>query len=198
MGATCATVCSQLPNQFEEQICGVICELVGIEALVTALQDLDPEPIDVCIDLSLCPSNLAAAGNITSVTVQPPSAQVGSTFDVNVLFKITNAIGTGELVVEFSPPQGVAPFGSSELLVGTKPGIYQVTAQLDTNPSGQMSYPTGTYNVQVIPQPSPPSPFSSHPPLLQVVLCEGTCGSQHDTDKLLSMRLTKFKVTNDK
>jgi len=179
VGATCASVCGQLPTQFEEQVCGVICELVGIEALVTALQDLDPEPIDVCQDLTLCPTAANAAGNITSVVVSPKSGAVGSTFDVNVVFKITSAIGTGELVVEFSPPGGSSPFGSSELLVSTAPGVYAVTAQLDTQPSGMTSYPTGTYNVQI-------------------VLCEGTCGSRHATDKLLSMRTTAFRVTNDR
>jgi hypothetical protein len=179
IAGSCGELCGQLTNQFEEEVCGVICELVGIEAFITALNDVDPDPITVCQVISICPTAPNAAGNITQLAISPLKAPVGSTFTINVNFKVTNALGTGELVIEFTPPHGGTPFGSGELLVGTQPGTYRVSATLDTNPSQSMSYPTGKY-------------------LVQAALCEGTCGGIHNDERLLSLRTSSFQLTDDK
>lgn len=178
IAGTCGELCGQLTNQFEEEVCGVICELVGIEAFITALSDVDPDPITVCQAITICPTAPNAAANITQLAISPLKAPVGSTFTINVNFKVTSALGTAELVIEFSPPHGGTPFGSAELLVSTPPGTYRISATLDTNPSQSMSYPSGKY-------------------LVQAALCEGTCGGIHDDERLLSMRTGVMDVTND-
>ena len=118
-----------------------------------------------------------AAANITSLSVSPTKGPAGTTFNVDLIFQVTNPVGTGQIVLAFEPPKGDGqPFGSGNLLVDTPDGIYRVQGKLQTMPSQQEPFRPGAFLV-----------------LAQV--CEGTCGSIHTGTKLLSRRMTKFTIT---
>merc|ERR1712146_463831 len=177
IGGTCADLCGKLPNGLEAKVCDILCEIVGIEALVKALQEIDPDPIYVCEEIKFCEINPNAAANITALTVSPTSGPQGTTFAVDLIFQVTNHIGTGELVLAFQPPASAGQaFGTGKVLVETPPGIYQLKGELQTQPSMSEKFTPGAY-------------------LVVGEVCEGTCGSIHAGTKLLSRRNGKFTIT---
>eukprot|EP01108_Squamamoeba_japonica_P000874 TRINITY_DN131_c0_g1_i2.p2 TRINITY_DN131_c0_g1~~TRINITY_DN131_c0_g1_i2.p2 ORF type:complete len:267 (+),score=111.52 TRINITY_DN131_c0_g1_i2:54-854(+) len=179
IGGTCADVCSKLPNGLEAKVCDILCEIAGIEGLVKALSVIDPTPINVCQDITICPKSSTAAANITSLTVSPKSGRQGTTFAVDMVFQVIKKMGTGQIVLEFVPPNGDGqPFGSGNLLVETAPGIYQIKGNLQTMPNKQEPFNPGQFGVVG-------------------AVCEGTCGSQgkHPDARLLSQRQTSFSIT---
>merc|ERR1712146_7678 len=73
IGGTCADLCGKLPNGLEAKVCDILCEIVGIEALVKALQEIDPDPIYVCEEIKFCEINPNAAANITALPFRRPA-----------------------------------------------------------------------------------------------------------------------------
>jgi hypothetical protein len=175
IGGGCADVCGYLPNRVEATVCDVLCEIVGIEAFVKLIDDVDPDPIFICEELSVCSVNMDAKAKINSVTVNPPSGQQGGTFVITILFEITNHTGTGELAFNVLPPAGF-PFGDGELLINTQPGSYKSQFQFQANPGQDEPFMPGTYPIEV-------------------EICEGSCGSDHKFTKTLAKGSGSFKIT---
>eukprot|EP01130_Rhizamoeba_saxonica_P002328 TRINITY_DN12154_c0_g1_i1.p1 TRINITY_DN12154_c0_g1~~TRINITY_DN12154_c0_g1_i1.p1 ORF type:complete len:235 (+),score=62.95 TRINITY_DN12154_c0_g1_i1:51-755(+) len=175
---TCGALCSQLPNSLEQTVCNLMCDYVGIEGFIKLLDEVDPDPIYICEEITVCPINDKAAGNVSSVAVNPESGHQGATFDILVMYEVIKTIGTGQLVIDITPPQGSGePFGAAELLIQAAPGRYGVKLELEAKPSQQQPFSPGTYNIQV-------------------GLCEGTCGSKHPHTHLLGMGTGSFQITN--
>ena len=172
----CADLCHLLPGRIESTVCDLLCDVVGIEGFIKLLQDADPDPIWICEELKTCPVNDNWGANITDLDVSPESGEQGTTFDIDIVFAITDdTSGTGELVVNILPPQG-EPFGTGNLLVDVAPGSYQAQLQLEANPSEQEPFSPGQYNVTV-------------------AICNGGCGSSHSNAALLAIDSTSFSIT---
>jgi len=125
---SCAQLCGYLDNSLEEQVCNVLCDIVGIEAFIKLLSAADPDPIYICEELDqLCPINDKASANITSLAVSPASGPAGTTFSISALYTVKNPIGTGQFVLACLPPNGDGdPFGDANLLVEVPAGTYSV------------------------------------------------------------------------
>ena len=67
--------------------------------------------------------------------------------------------------------------GEGVLLVETPPGSYSVQLQLDTSMTSMME------------------PFNPGKFMVEVDLCEGTCGSIHSHSYLLGKKISNFTIT---
>merc|ERR1712100_499616 len=105
---SCSELCSLLPNELESTICDLLCSYVGIDLFIKLIQDVDPDPIWICEEIDVCPTAANASGNVTSLAVSPTQGPSGTTFDIDVVFQITSAIGTGSLEFIVAPPSGEA------------------------------------------------------------------------------------------
>jgi len=172
----CGAVCGLLPAQWEATICMLVCEIAGIQEFANLINDADPDPIWICMEIDVCPIQDYAKGSVTSVTVSPSSGPVGATFTINGVYQITNATGTGQVVIEVIPPGQGFPFGWAGLLLNQGPGSYQVSQSFQAQPQQDEPFTPGTY--QVI-----------------VAICEGSCGSIHSHSYTIGQRAGQFRIT---
>jgi len=171
----CSDLCSYLGNKVEATVCDLLCSYVGIDVFIKLVQDADPDPIWLCEEIGICPINDDWSGNITSLSVSPHTGHQGSTFNINVVFSISNTTGTGELSLVIFPPDGF-PFGDGQLLVDVAPATYSAQFQLQAQPSENEPFGPGTYDVSV-------------------ALCDGGCGSSHSHARLISVQNTTFQIS---
>ena len=172
---SCSELCGMLSNSLEAEVCDVLCDIVGIEGFIDLVQDADPDPIWICEELTVCPISDNAKANITSVTVSPASGAQGTTFNINIRYQITSTIATGEMSLLIAPPDAM-PFGDGALIIEATPGMYAGSFQLQAQPSEQEPFDPGQY-------------------LVQVALCEGSCGSIHSHSYTLSVFNASFAIT---
>ena len=167
-----------MPAKLEQEVCNVLCDIVGIEAFIKLLDVADPDPIYICEELDqLCPINDKAAANLTTLSVAPTAGPQGTTFNIDAVFKVTKEIGTGQFVLACLTPKGDGdPFGDANLLVEVPPGTYNVKSQLAANPSKSEPFNPGKFQI-----------------LAQV--CEGSCGSIWPHTYLLSQKTVNFQIT---
>jgi len=174
---SCSALCALLPNDVEAEVCDVLCTIAGIEAFIKLINVTDPDPLWICMELDqTCPINDNAKANITSLVVKPPSAPAGSNFTIEMIWKVTNTIGTGEVEFVVIPPDAM-PFGDGGLIVWQTPGIYGGELDFSAEASENEPFNAGTYYVQG-------------------ALCEGSCGSIHDHSFTLDVKVTKFQITS--
>jgi len=172
----CADLCGYLPTELEADVCELLCDYVGIEAFIDAINVTDPDPIWICMEIDICPINDNAAGSINSASVVPTKGSAGTMFNVPITYTITTTTGTAQLLVIANPPDGSDPFGEYELLIEQPPGKYQVTFQLDSTPSEGEPMNPGVYNTTVL-------------------LCEGSCGSSHSHSFTMASKNIYFTIT---
>ncbi|KAF2078341.1 hypothetical protein CYY_000325 [Polysphondylium violaceum] len=156
--------CSSLSAGFKD-LCQRVCTL----PLVQELSESDP--IQACQSLSMCPAELNSSANITILTVNPAISEYGDTLKLDVEFKVTSPIGTGQLVFETVDPNG-KKFGQKSLLISVANGVYKDSYSFTF--TNEKQYPSGFY-------------------WTWVSVCEGTCGSvsattlsKHSTSYMLS------------
>jgi len=173
----CSALCSLLPNSIEAEICDILCTIVGIEGFIDLINDTDPDPLWICMELDqTCPINDDAKANITELIVKPASGPQGTTFNIQMLYRVNNTIGTGEVEFIVIPPDAM-PFGEGALIVWQPPGPYGASLSFDASPGENEPFNPGTYYVQG-------------------ALCEGSCGSIHSHSFTLDVKQTKFMITN--
>jgi len=172
----CSAVCGLLPAQWEQGVCMIICEIEGIQEFANLINDVDPDPIWICMELDVCPSNDKAAGIMKSVTVTPNKGPQGTTFTINAVYQITNTTGVGEVVLEVNPPDAF-PFAFGGLIIAQAPGLYQVNANFQATPQQDEPFNPGNYQVVV-------------------GVCEGSCGSIHSHSFTICQGQTTFTITN--
>ncbi len=144
-------VCGRLKNHLEQTVCGILCEIVGIEAFVKVLRQTDLDPIYVCSELLACPKNHClqpGCTSINSVTVTPPSGPVGTVFNVTVVIQARNQTGTGVTVLEWKcPTTGMT--GAPILNEGFRAkSINHITYRIDTRNDACL-YAPATYALVV-------------------------------------------------
>jgi len=171
---SCEELCAYLPEQWEYDVCSLLCSYVGIEAFIAVFDDVDPDPIFYCEEIDLCPISSTAAGRVDYFNVTPSAGHVGTTFLFDITFTIINTTGTGTLELDIFPPEDF-PISGAALLVETPPGKYSVQWELEADPNEQESFEPGLYNCTAS-------------------LCEGTCGSSHSYSYLMGIKNSSFTI----
>eukprot|EP01119_Soliformovum_irregulare_P001259 TRINITY_DN10988_c0_g1_i1.p1 TRINITY_DN10988_c0_g1~~TRINITY_DN10988_c0_g1_i1.p1 ORF type:complete len:237 (+),score=57.62 TRINITY_DN10988_c0_g1_i1:30-740(+) len=172
---SCNALCSQLNNQVEGAVCNLLCDYVGINEFINLVDDADPDPIFYCQELSVCPTSKTSAAQWLSAVAVPKSGPAGTTFNINVVYRILNTTGTGTIEFDVNPPNG-DPFGAAGLLIEVPPGTYSAQFQVQTQASEQEPFSPGSYPVACY-------------------ICEGTCGSIHSYARTLAATQVAFTIT---
>lgn len=143
------------------------------------------------MEVGICPIADNAAGKIISLSVSPKSGKAGTTFNINVVYAITNATGTGTVEVDILPPDA-DPFGDAGLIIDYPAGTYSAQMQVQTQPSEQEPFNAGTYQVIA----GMISIMKLTDFNLVIAICEGTCGSTHSHSYIIAQGQTLFTITN--
>jgi len=175
----CQNLCGYLPDQWECIICDLLCSYVGIEAFIDAIDIEDPDPIYICMELSMCPIRNTAAARIVSLVISPSSGPAGTTFLFALKYLILNETGTGIVQFCITPPasDGSFPFAGYALIIDQMPGYYDFEMSLQAEPCENESFTPGKYNVTAS-------------------ICEGTCGSIHPDSFTMAEKSGAFFITD--
>ena len=175
----CGELCSKaFPTQKTEQgICNMICDAAGVYTFTQLVQKYagDLDPIYFCELAKVCPIHDGGSARLDSITVQPESGPVGTTFDIDISFTVWNQTSTGELAVFIIPPKSKT-FVTAQLDEGFPPGKYSVKFSLQTQTSEQEPFETGNY-------------------LVNFAACDGECGSKLPHSALLFEGSGNFTIT---
>jgi len=171
---SCSELCGYLPNEIEATVCNLLCDYIGITGFIDLIDDADPDPIWICEEIGVCAVNNNAAANITAYSVDPQHGHRGSTFNFNVVYQVTNTIGTGEVALEIVDPTGQG-LGDGQLIDNQPPGTYTVQLQMQAQPSENEAFPNGVYATEV-------------------AVCEGSCGSSHSGTHTLTVAYANFTI----
>jgi len=169
---TCGKLCGYLSNSIEQGICNLLCDAVGIDEFIKLVDDADPDPIWICMEIKVCPTNDSASGNIVSFTTAPKKGPLGSRFTFTIEYNVTSDLGTGEIAIEILQ----IGEGGGNLLVNPALGSYGIKFDVDTKPTKNSPWVPGVYTTEV-------------------ALCEGSCSSSHDHCRILSSQQMNFTIT---
>jgi len=172
----CVVVCAALPNQYEVLICNLLCDAVGVEAFGALIQDTDPDPVWICMEVDACASTLTAAATITANVVQPPVAKRNQEVQFGVAYTIINQTGTSDLAIVIVPPSEGEALEGDWLQFTQAPGQYQQAVSLKLKPNQYQPFLDGTYVVQWF-------------------VCEGLCGCIHNLCYTLAQSQTTLKIS---
>jgi len=175
IGATCQLVCSKLDKPIEQDICGILCEIVGIDAFIHIIDAVDPDPIAICEELTVCEHSTTAKASITSLTISPNSGPQGTTFQISLVYAVQNTIATGQAEVVIVPPNAF-PFGGAENVYEQGVGNYGIRMSFQATPSENEPFTPGLYQCVA-------------------AVCEGSCGSPHKWSYTLSQSSKNFTIT---
>jgi len=174
---SCADLCSFLPNQLEQVACDLICDYVGIEAFIDFITYEDPDPIYLCQLFDICPHVDGGKVNITATSITPPSGATGTTFTIEMDYKVIAQTSSGLVAINILPPDGF-PLGDGEFEEGQAPGSYSAKWTVDTTPSEQEDFGPGIYQVQL-------------------AVCAGDCTTSHPWGGVYAQVNTQFKITGN-
>jgi len=181
IGGGCSAICGLLDTNWEAQICFVACEYVGIEEFFNLVNDADPDPIWICMEVGLCDSTLNAKGSIRSITSNPSSGPTGATFNLTCNYQITSATGVGQAILAIFPPESdpnCEPFGWEALIYDQQPGMYALNEIWTAQPTEEVcDFAPGVYQAYC-------------------EVCEGTCGSSHSYSYTIAQGAISFNITN--
>jgi len=172
----CGDVCSLLPNQYEQVICDLLCDYVGIEEFINAINYEDPDPIYICQYLNFCPVVHGGKVNITYANVSPKKGESGSSFSLSMKYKVIKPTSTGSYNVLVVPSDGF-PVGGGQFTEGQAVGEYSASWTLRTQ---QTEYdPWGPGLVKVI-----------------FYVCSGDCTNSHPWGGVYAEAKTQFEITS--
>jgi len=172
---SCGALCAIVPNQALSVVCDLICDYVGIEAFIDAINSTDPDPIYVCQEIDTCPTVDGGKVVILSSSSHPAKGPQGTTFNIGMTYQILSPTGPGGLEIDVFPPAD-EPMSDFEFDEGQGNGTYTVTWQLQTQPSESESFSPGVYQV-----------------LLTV--CEGDCTTIHEWGGIYAQAAVNFTIT---
>jgi len=176
IAAACYEICSLLPTQTEQIICGFLCDLVGIQEFVYLLNTYNPEPTTLCMSLDTCPSNPNAAGKINIVTSSPKAGPQGTTFTVSSGYSITTATGLGQTLLIVIPLDGTPPWQYEVDFYTLPPGKYSISGSFTATPQIPYPYFPGNY-------------------VITCEVCEGLCGGGHSNEFYIAQANGSFIIT---
>jgi len=171
---SCQAICSYLPNQIEQGICNLLCDYVGIEGFIKAINITDPDPIYVCQEIDLCPIVEGGEVTITSASVDPKKGAIGDTFTIQFTYTVKSPTGPGYIVANINCPDG-GQVGGGVFSEGQPNGVYPIAFQVQAEPSEQESWENGNYQVVV-------------------AVCEGDCSTVHPYGGIYAQATTSFSI----
>merc|ERR1712072_319695 len=137
----CGELCTKaFPNSStEENVCNLLCDVAGVYTFIKLLNKISGkiDTIYFCEELKLCPVHDGGAVKIDAVAVNPTSGPQGTEFAIEMTFTVTNQTGTGEIVIDILPPDGMPP------------GQYSAKFTLSTQPTEQEDFDPGNYKVDL-------------------------------------------------
>jgi len=172
----CTEVCALLVNPVLVLGCNLVCDYVGIDAFIDAINVTDPDPIFICQDLDLCPIVTGGAVKIVSAVVNPPKGPSGTTFSIELTYSVTSPTGPGLLAVDILPPDAEA-LSDAEFSEGQPVGKYLISWTIDSTPSEQEPFDPGFYDVGL-------------------AVCEGDCTTDHPNGGVYASANTSFIITS--
>jgi len=171
----CADVCSLLINPILIGACTLVCDYVGIDVFIDAINVTDPDPIYICQDIDLCPVVNGGAVTVNGASVDPPSGPQGTTFTFELDYTVTAPTGPGLQVVNVFPPDA-EPFGNADFSEGQPVGKYSLQVSLQASPSEQEPFDAGEY-------------------IVEMGICEGDCSTVHPYGGVYAAANVTFKIT---
>jgi len=172
----CSAICVVTGPLF--LVCDAICSYVGIEVFIEIINKTDPDPIYICQLMDICNHVDGGQVKIVSATVSPTKGPVGTTFNINMIYVVTNATGPGTVNLEIDPPDTGMPMIDSEFTEGQADGKYQVQWQLDATPNESEPFSPGSYAVSL-------------------AVCEGDCETVHEWSGVYATAGTQFQITGN-
>ncbi|XP_069116842.1 countin-3-like [Argopecten irradians] len=183
---TCGALCQALGSKTSkalEEVCDVLCDLVGVEEFIKLIQKADLDPIYFCEILKTCPINDNGDAKITTFTVTPSSGPQG-TFRIDFGYTSVNGTGTGEIILEVDTVDGI-PVESGFIHELAQPGDYTSSFSLKAEPDPNCD-PTQQPCEQWM-----PGNYG-----VKIAICNGECGSKHPHSAVYDEGMTNFTITN--
>jgi len=177
IGGGCSAICGELPQQWEQDVCLLLCQIEGSGYFSELVNDLDPDPIWNCMELYVCPWALGVNGSVTSVNINPINGPVGGSYTITGNYKLFSTTGTGQVLIWVVAPDDFFEFGWAETIYAQTPGTYPVSETFESQPTEEAPFIDGTYTV-----------------FIQV--CEGTCGGIHSGEYQIAIGANLFNMTN--
>ncbi|CAG9335414.1 unnamed protein product [Blepharisma stoltei] len=174
---TCSGLCSTIKDAFAQQICLYLCQnpQPSPSTMFTAVKRAGPsqDSIYFCESLNqICPVVNGGAAVINSTYVTPSTGGVNTVFKVQVIFTVTSATGTGQVLLTVTPPgTSVKPFSYDYFNEGFAVDSYSAKFEIPMTPQ----LPTGNYTGIV-------------------QICSGTCGLTNPGEATLAQSSIKFTV----
>mmetsp|Transcript_12687 Transcript_12687/g.17632 ORF Transcript_12687/g.17632 Transcript_12687/m.17632 type:complete len:235 (-) Transcript_12687:172-876(-) len=177
----CSKLCSAIPSKAGSTVCDLACIAVGLKEFVSIIEKADLDPFYFCEQVKFCPVGKDdAAGQIMAITSDPTSGPAATKFAINMQFQVANETGVGEIHAAIKGP-GATSISQGFPNTGFKPGMYQVTLNLDTTPDQTadppVDFPAGVYDIK----------FD---------VCQGECYSKHPHSIVLDSQHGNFTITH--
>jgi len=172
---SCQALCSALQNEYEATICNLLCDYVGIEGFIDAINDTDPDPIYVCQVIDVCPVVNNGSVKILSTYSRPASGAQGTTFTCGMQYQVISATGPGSVDIAIIPPGSGEVMSDGEFTEGQAPQTYTVEWTVPTTPSENEPFTAGTYQVSL-------------------AVCEGDCTTSHRWGGVYASAMTTFTI----
>jgi len=176
----CADVCSYLGNQYLEVPCVLICEYVGFNEFVAAINVTDPDPIYICQLIDMCPIVNGGVVKFVSAVVDPAKAPQGTTFNLTFTYQVVQPTGPGLIALSVFPPENDPddmPLGTAFFTDGQAQGYYRGSVGIDTTPSENEAFDSGIW-------------------IANVAVCEGDCTNAHPYGGVYADMNATFTITN--
>ncbi|KAI3387804.1 hypothetical protein SNEBB_009690 [Seison nebaliae] len=183
---SCSALCGELAQVTHSPllgtVCSVICDVVGLDLFIHAIEKADLDPIYYCEIIDICPVFDQGDAEIISFNAFPKQATQGAVFNLNLAFRTINGTGTGQIDVGIKTVDH-EPVGASFLSEMLKPGVYGQKIQVSTDPSG------------CDPSQGPCEQWLPGNYTAKIAICNGECGSRHPHSKIYAEQECTFTIT---
>jgi len=177
---SCSKLCSNITNPYFNAGCNLLCDAVGLDLFIRALNKSDLDPIYYCQMLDLCAVDDCTAPVCTKIfihEVRPETGPIGTKFLIETYFGIINTAGAGMLRYQFYQKNPKDSLYFDFLIERYAPkGNYSEIIELD---SGEQGLQLGEWTAEIY-------------------FCEGECGSKHPHSRILDSAKAIFTVTKKK
>eukprot|EP01114_Cavostelium_apophysatum_P011755 TRINITY_DN2620_c0_g1_i3.p1 TRINITY_DN2620_c0_g1~~TRINITY_DN2620_c0_g1_i3.p1 ORF type:complete len:259 (-),score=22.34 TRINITY_DN2620_c0_g1_i3:35-811(-) len=173
----CSDLCSAASsNPNVVMVCNLVCDYVGYEEFVQAIRNdiADPDPINICQQIDMCPTVNGGAVTIYQATVSPSEGPQGTTFTFQVFYTVTSPTGPGLFSADVIPTDAM-PFGHANFSEGQPVGKYSVQFAIQTMPSEAEPFNPGKY-------------------LVQFAICAGDCTTDHQWSGVYASVAATFEI----
>ena len=170
----CGELCGMLSTQWEATACNLVCDVVGIEGFMDALDKVDLDPIYYCHVVDLCKEFQDASATVTQLGVNPAS---GTQFTFTADITVNSTVGAGEVALQFYDDSGAFVGGGASPVSGADVGEFTTSLGYDNTQTDE-PLDKGTYTATFY-------------------FCQGECGSSHPISKILGSASTTFTIDQD-